>query len=81
MRNIFMKISTKQYKTFSKKHFHGYYNLTDAMLLVQADDGPQPGPCVGPRHRHLLLPALQGAAAHTQGDQVGSVPRAEHYQR
>ena len=44
------------------------------MLLVQADDGPQPGPCVGPRHRHFLLPSLQGAAAHTQGDQVGSLP-------
>ena len=47
------------------------------MFLVQADDGPQPGP----RHRHLLLPPLQGAAAHPQGDQVGSSPRAVHYQR
>ena len=50
------------------------------MLLVQADDGPQPGPRVGPRHGHLLLPALKGAAAHTQGDQVGSSPRAGHYE-
>ena len=49
------------------------------MLLVQADDGPQPWPRVGPQHRHLLLSALQGAAAHTQGDQVGSVPTAGHY--
>ena len=51
------------------------------MLLVKAHDGPQPGPGVGPRHGHLLLPALQGAAAHTQGDQVGSLPNAGHYQR
>ena len=70
-----MKISTKQNKTLSNNIFLDIIKHMLKMFLVQAHDGPQSGP----RHRHLLLPPLQGAAAHTQGDQVSSSPRAVHY--